>query len=122
MLPPSSEWVSREVAGRGTEAALGLRKPIDDWGREREDAGRPPYPMVDEKLVLLDREVVEPVREIVEEAYEWPRVCAFGAPAGGRITDPGRLVSWRLVGLGRVAGKKRQHLYSRGDWHCVVHT
>lgn len=74
MLPPSSAWVSSEVAGRGTEEALGLREPMEDWGRDREDAGRLPYPMVEEKVLLLDCEIVEPVRDIVEEAYEWPRV------------------------------------------------
>lgn len=101
MLPPSSAWVSREVAGRGIDGAaevLSLREP-------REDAGRLPYPMVEEKVALFGRAVVEPVRDIVDEAYEWPRACAFGAPAGGRVMDPGRLVSCWLVGLGRVAGE-----------------
>lgn len=108
MLPPSSGWVSREVAGRGIEGPeglLSLREPRDDWGRENEDGGRLPYPTVEEKPALFGRDVVEPVREIVEEAYEWPRVCAFGAPVGGRVTDPGRLVSCWLVALGRVAGE-----------------
>jgi hypothetical protein len=59
--------------------------------------------MVEEKPALMEREAVEPVRDIVDEAYEWPRVCAFVVFVGCRSADPDRLVSVGLGALGRVA-------------------
>jgi hypothetical protein len=66
----SSGWRSNEVAGRDIdiEEPLSLRVPRDVCGRDIADAGRAPYPMVFEKVPLFGRVVVEPVRDVVEDA------------------------------------------------------
>lgn len=42
--------------------------PRDVCGRDTADAGREPYPIVFERVPLFGREVVEPGRDIVDEA------------------------------------------------------
>jgi hypothetical protein len=58
--------------------------------------------MVLEYLPLIEREAVEPIRD-VEEANELPRLCALVAPAAGRETDADFFGSGALAALGRVA-------------------
>ena len=61
--------VSIEVAGREIEGPFNLRVPIEEPGREIADVGRVlPAPTVDEKPPAMDREAVEPVLDIVDEA------------------------------------------------------
>jgi hypothetical protein len=72
-LPPSSAWVSKEVAGLASEGPLSFRAPRDELGRDMAEFGREPYTIVLEKVELAGREVVDPGRDIVDEANELPR-------------------------------------------------
>lgn len=70
-LPKLSSWrCSNDVAGREIEIEelWSLRVPREVCGRDIADAGREPYPTVLEKAPLAGREVVEPGRDVVEEA------------------------------------------------------
>lgn len=65
--------------------------------------GRAPYPTVLEKLVLLEREAVDPVCDKVDEEKELPRVCTLVVLGGGREEDTAFFGSMALVVFGRVA-------------------
>lgn len=65
--------------------------------------GREPYPMVLEKEGLAGREVVDPGRDIVDEADELPRAWAFVAPGAGRELAAGFFGSGTFAVFGRVA-------------------
>lgn len=117
----SSGWRSNEVAGRDIEIEepLSLRVPRDVCGRDIADAGRAPYPMVFEKVPLCGRVVVEPARDVVEDAYELPRVRAWGAPTIDRVRGACLFVSLTAVGFIRVAIQQCQriahHWYRRAQ-------
>lgn len=66
------------------------------------DAGRVPGPTVEEKVPLAARVAGAVGRDMVEDEYELPRVCALVVVLGCRVTDPGLFVSGFAV-LGRVA-------------------
>lgn len=65
------------------------------------DAGRVPGPTVEEKVPLAARVAGAVGRDMVEDEYELPRVCALVVVLGCRVTDPGLFVSGFAV-LGRV--------------------
>lgn len=66
------------------------------------DAGRVPGPTVEEKVPLAARDAGAVGRDMVEDEYELPRVCALVVVLGCRVTDPGLFVSGFAV-FGRVA-------------------
>lgn len=66
------------------------------------DAGRVPGPTVEEKEPLAVRDAGAIGRDIVEDEYEFPRLCALVVVLGCRVTDPGLLISGFPV-FGRVA-------------------
>lgn len=70
------------------------------------EVGRDPDPIVLEKEELVGREVVDPGREIADEAKELPRVWAFVAPLAGR---DGFFGSGAFVVFGRVASTACQY-------------
>lgn len=86
------------------------------------DAGRAPYPMVLEKVALVEREVVDPGRDIVDEAKVFPRPCALVVPAAGRETDAGFFGSGALAVFGRVALASCQYspIYTRHSAESCV--
>lgn len=61
-----------------------------------------PGPTVEEKELFAVRDAGAVGREMVEDEYEFPRVCALVVVLGCRVTDPGLLVSGFSV-FGRVA-------------------
>jgi hypothetical protein len=64
------------------------------------EGGREPGPTVDEKGPFAARDAGVVDRDVVDDAYELPRVCAL--VVGCRVTEPGLFVSGFAV-LGRVA-------------------
>lgn len=65
-------------------------------------AGRVPGPTVEEKEPLAARDPGAVGRDMVEDEYEFPRVCALVVVLGCRVTDPGLFVS-KFAVFGRVA-------------------
>lgn len=78
--------------------------------------------MVFEKPALVEREVVDPDRDIVDEAKELPRAWPLVAPAAGRETDADFFGSGRLVVFGRVALGLCQYPLFHIRWCGVSHT
>lgn len=70
------------------------------------DAGRVPGPTVEEKVPLAARDAGAVGRDMVEDEYEFPRLCALVVVLGCRVTDPGLFVSGFAV-FGRVGDMLR---------------
>lgn len=102
-LSPSSAWVSREVAGLASDGTFNLRPARDELGRDIAETGRGPYPMELEKFEVVEREAVDPVRDIVDEAKELPRVCVLFVLTAWREGGAAFFSSVALAVFGRVA-------------------
>lgn len=94
--------MSNALAARGIDAPTGRRPLKEDCGLDMADVGRVPGPTVDEKGPLRDAGAVD--RDMVDEAYELPRLCVLAVGGGCRAIDPALRVSG-LAALGRVASE-----------------